>query len=366
MTDLLTVVTCTVGDSAGRLEHLLAELRRFTRLPFRQVVCDDGTISEESVRKQREIVSRWAGAQWVQNNGPVWGIAHNLNHAMLFVDTPWVFLVEDGLRPSRGWLEAALSAIERIGSRTWCGRKVGMIGTSSMQDWQLALGGAIQPATMCPRDFFMHQNDKVIDEFYGPWNDGLWCYQRLLPSLLAACRGMPPSYPEEMRRFAEIALSGVASLEGLHPHEVEQYAQKFCTDHRWPHKRTACCGWYPGAFMLVNMDAWRAVGRFREGCTFFEGHLGTRMGMAGYLSLVLEFPPWLHCPSQGFRMSGQARTPRDHRDTEAVFQADWGLSYMDAPNVLATGVVTLDEQRAINDKLAAVEIEAVDDWKVWL
>jgi hypothetical protein len=112
------------------------------------------------------------------------------------------------------------------------------------------------------------------------------------------------------------------------------------------------------------MEAWRKVGRFRDGCSFFEGHLGTRMGINGYLSLAYEGPPFLHTPSLGFKASGQGKEPRIHMDTAEVFRQDFqGFDNMDAPNRLSSAVVTLDEQRRINDQLAKVELYADAGWE---
>jgi hypothetical protein len=356
--DVLAVVTPTVGDSAGRLEHLCAELRRFTSLPFRQVISDDGTLDEGLVQRQVAIASRHC-ALWTQNPGPVWGVSYNLNWAFRYVDTPWVYLVEDGLRPSWGWLEAAVEFIDRVGSVTWGGRKVGMAGFASLQDWQLVMGGAYPGDVMD-----VYRGD--TSGFYGPYNDGLWCWKRLLPGLYDAVKNQATRYDGDVEVFRQVMVGGFGATAAMHPTDREQSWQKWRINDHWPARRSAWCGWYPGAFMLVNVDAWRDVGGWRDGCTFFEGHLGVRMGQKGYLSLCVEGPPWLHCPSQGFRDTQLAASPRIHRDTRELFLADFGYDNMDAPNVVATGVVSLEEQRKINIALAETKLSFLGNWERYL
>ncbi len=363
-TDLLTVVTTTVGDSAGRLEHLCAELRRFTHLPFTQIICDDGTLSLDSRSKQRIIAGRHRDCLWTDNPGPTWGVSYNLNHALSLVKTPWVYLVEDGLRPSWWWLETAIDAIYKIGSKRWQGFPVGMIGFSHVQDWQLAMGKAI-PTDRRVIEWYRHSTDLCYDHFYGPWNDGYWCWKRLIPGLIeTAGSDQAGELVNEMAVFRGILADGFPSNP-----DPEQQRWLWWLQGHWPLHRHAYCGWYPGAFMLVNMDAWRAVGKFRDGCTFFEGHLGTRMGMGGYLSLCCQSPLWLHQPNQGFKAQGQgqARSPCDHRDTDEVFRQDFqGLSHMDAPNVRANAVISLDVQRAVNEELKDVQLDLFPGWEAWL
>lgn len=362
--DAITIVTPTFGNSADRLSILLRELRAFTNLPFQQLVCDDGTICQHAIANQRMVCASHQGCTYLENPGPTYGVSYNLNHAFDQVKTPWAFCVEDGLRPGAGWLETAVDFLDKIGNRQWQGRRVGMAGCASLQDWNLVMGGAWAGDVM--RVF---EGDRSC--FYNDYNDGLWCWRRLLPGMMAACLSPASAHwQRDVLYFKKLALEGVQAimqLPDVHPTDVEQAWQKWRTTDHWPSRRTAWCGWYPGAFMLVNMDAWRRVGRFRDGCSFFEGHLGVRMGMAGYLSLCVEFPPWLHCPSQGFSASAEGKTPRVHLDTEKVFREDFqGWSNMDAPNVLATGVVSMDTQRRVNDQLAGVELWMAPGWKDWL
>lgn len=364
MNQSITVCTCTVGDSALHLGTLLRDLRRFTKIPFRQIVVDDGTLSDQSRSSQWSICNRY-GAEWMENLGPTYGCSFAWNRCLDAVETPWAFCLEDGLRPSMSWLETALDFIDKIGNRTWIGHKVGMAGMASIQDWMLALGAVWEePGVM---EVF-HRSEASYRAFYGDWNDGYWCWQRLLPGMMRACRGDTSTWTNDVEQFRVLAVEGIQALRDLHPLDVDQAWQKWRTTDHWPQKRTAFCGWYPGAFMLVNMDAWRRVGRFRDGCTFFEGHLGTRMGMHGYLSLCVEFPPFLHTPSLGFTAGpGQGKSPRLHLDTADVFKADFmGLSNMDAPNVLASAVVPIDKQIAINSELAKVELWMDEGWGRYL
>jgi hypothetical protein len=364
MKDLLTICTPTVGDSAARLDVFFSELRSFTRLPYHQIVCDDGTADDGARGRQRHTCVRH-GVEWMENPGPVYGVSYNLNALLGRVKTDWAFLLEDGLRPSYGWLEAAHSFIDLIGSRNWQGFPVGMAGTSHLQDWMLRLAGVI-PSVYSAADFYSQKDPSglVNRDFYGPWNDGLLCWQRIAPGLCNALRQDLSGQPHEFALLRGVMFGEDAATAGKHPTEQQQLVQKFDHRNHWPSRRTAVPGWYPGAFMLINMQAWRDVGRFRDGCTFFEGHLGVRMGVAGYLSLVLEFPPWLHRPSQGFIASVHGKRPRDHRDTDTVFKQDFfGYDHMDAPNVLAGARVPLEAQRAVAEELSAIPISVVQEWE---
>src|ERR1700691_1857671 len=122
-TDLVTVCTATLGDSYKHLGRSLEELRRFTKLPFRQIVSDDGSSNPDDQMRQRGVCERF-GAEWTENPGPTYGISYNLNWLCEKVKTPWVFIIEDAVRPSMGWLETAMDALERVGLKTWNGRKV--------------------------------------------------------------------------------------------------------------------------------------------------------------------------------------------------------------------------------------------------
>jgi len=51
----ITVVTCTLGDSASRLRVFLQDLHRFTKLKFRHIVCDDGTLNPTHREMQESV-----------------------------------------------------------------------------------------------------------------------------------------------------------------------------------------------------------------------------------------------------------------------------------------------------------------------
>lgn len=358
---MITVVTCTIGDSAGRLSVLLYELPRFTTMNYRHIVCDDGTLSQDLLRLQQDVCKEYAHVQWMSNAGPTWGISYNFNYALDQVTTPWALLCEDGFRPSMHWLETACDAIEKIGSRTWNGRRVGMMGMSTLEDWTLAAGRAID-TDLTPMDF-LRQAPMSYEHFYGGWNDGWWSWPRLLPGFWATLAGDTSSWGSDLAYWRDIMRGGIC--DELSPADRQQAWQKWHGTGRWPRQRTAGCGWYPGPALILNLDAWRRVGKMRDGCTFFEGHLGTRMGINGFLSLVVETPPFLHQRSQGFRQAHLAATPRDHQDTVELFRRDFGHDHMDAPNVLASGVISVEEQQDIGRQLAEHPLDLPAGWERW-
>jgi glycosyltransferase involved in cell wall biosynthesis len=360
----VTICTCTLGDSALHLGTQLAELRRFTKRRFRQIVVDDGT-ADETMKCNQHKECLHNGALWLENLGPTYGCSYSWNAALEEVQTPWAFLIEDGLRPGVGWLETALDFIAKIGNRSWHGHKVGMAGFSHIQDWTLRMAGVI-PSDLSTMEWWKQQGYR---DFYGSdWNDGYWCWPRIAGGLLANAEELTDE-PLVARKIMQNAMEIPAEIK---------HDENFVKDHdnyklstfpgksRWPRFRSAKCDWYPGAFMLVNMDAWRAVGKFRDGCTFYEGHLGIRMGQHGYLSLAVEGPPFLHTPSLGFTAGPKVgKTPRLHLDVRDTFLADFGYDNIEAPR-LANAVVSLGTQAKINAELAKVELWMDEGWEKWL
>ncbi len=367
--DLLTVVTTTMSDSCGRLNRTMLDLRTFTCLPFHQIVCDDGTIDLGQRDRQRDVTLSYADTEWYTNPGPIWGISYNLNYAFSKVKTPWVLLVEDGLRPGLGWLETAVDAIEQIGLKRWRGCEVGMMGTTSFEEWHLAMAGVL-PTSLSVMDFLHRRSSECYSAFWGGaqwpnWNDGLWCWKRLLPRFQVACRtpeaaAWPSPAPGY---FRDVVLCGFAPPEYL---DIGR-----CPVRAWPGHRSPTCAWFPGAFALINMKLWRDVGRWRDGATFFEGHYGVRLALAGHLSLALEFPPWLHFPGMGFRAASDGRVPRHHEPThgpDTLFQRDFGCDGANHEHVygLVQQAFPPERVRALNDELASVELRMVDQWREWL
>lgn len=390
--DLITVVTPTLGDSCGHLNRAMLDLRGLTKLAFRQIVSDDGTIDEGQKFRQRRIVDSFRGTTWTENPGPVWGVSYNLNHAFSLVETPWAFCVEDGLRPSMGWLETAVDAIERIGSHTWQGHTVGTMGCAHYNDWHIALAGVLPTnGRLGVMDFLNRTSAETYSCFWGSsdhpnWNDGFWCWKRMLPGFQKMCVS-PESdqWPRSPAPWNFVHLVRYGCLPGSHAPRVvpsvgtaidtdPQYLGVANCENSWPSRRLAHPAWFHGAFMLVNMEAWRKVGRFADGCPFFEGHLGIRMAQHGYLSLYLDFPPWLHYGGMGFISAAtQGKTPRDHRQTDGngpgdVLFKDFGVngpSHVDLYNLVYENFPA-DKQAAIARELADVPLAMVPGWEEWL
>ncbi len=373
MTDLLTVITPTIGDASGHLNRAMIDLRQFTSIPFRQIVSDDGTLDAAAALRQAEVCAA-NGALWTVNPGPTYGVSYNLNHAMRFVETPWAFILEDGLRAGYGWLETAIDAIKRIGRHSWMGHSVGMMGTSSFDDWHLALAGVL-PTDRPWQDFAKRSDAETYSAFWGGekwpnWNDGLWCWRRLLPLMKKVCEspeadGWPSPHPGHFRDV--IRGTPLPSPYGLYADQLG-----YRPLDSWPSRRHAHCGWFPGAFMLVNMDAWRAVGRFRDGCTFFEGHLGIRMAMHGYLSLCLEFPPWSHYSGMGFVTADRnfGKKPRHHEPCDGpggLLEKDFGCNGDGHADLYKLVYATFppEKQAKIDAQLREVKLFMRPEWKVW-
>jgi hypothetical protein len=360
--DDITVVTPTVGDSAGRLGILCAEMRRYTALPFKQIVCDDGTISPEQ-HEIRVSLIKHHGFEYFIHPGPTWGISYNLNYALSQVKTPWAFLIEDGVRPGWCWLEVAVDWLNKVGSKTFAGLPVGCGGMSSIQDWNVAMSGLWDVTAVFNGD---------RSQFYAGgapgWNDGFWCWPRIMAATVERCRGDTSNWHGDLLHIKKIMLEQVDELKRELGHDFNIALQKWYGHDRWPRKRHVGEGRYPGPFLMINMDAWRAIGGFRDGCTFFEGHMGIRMQQHGFLTTVVESPPFVHCPSQGFSESGGARTPRHHEDTDDLFRRDFGYDHMQAPNMPEViNKVISDEQRAqAAREMAEVNLDCPEVWRKFL
>jgi hypothetical protein len=136
---------------------------------------------------------------------------------------------------------------------------------------------------------------------------------------------------------------------------------------RWPQVRIAQTAVWPGAMLLINKKAFDAVGGCRDGCTFFEGHLGLRLMGASYLSLHVECPPWLHQPSRCFSDTTSRRQPVDHRDTDALFLEDFGAPVRGVLEHVKDKMIPKQWQDAVDSELSLVQLALPDrKWEEWL
>lgn len=97
------------------------------------------------------------------------------------------------------------------------------------------------------------------------------------------------------------------------------------------------------------------------------------MALGGYLSLYLDFPPWLHYGGMGFiNAARDARSPRDHRPTDGdgpddCLKREFGVngpSHVDLYNLMMRDFPQ-EKQDAINKELATVRLHAEPEWEVW-
>jgi hypothetical protein len=374
--ELITVVTGTLGDSCSHLSRVLTEMRQFTRLPFRQIVSDDGTADPDVKRRQRAVCEAHE-AEWVENPGPTFGISYNLNYLFSQVKTPWAFLIEDATRPSMGWLETAMDALEKVGDRKWQGRTVSAIGmASSFEAWHMACAHALPTDDNIPE--FFNPNDKPTfqrdyDAFWGSqnhphWNDGFWCWQRMHDGCLRSCEDhAADNWPEIIRRTwrdpilrHEVGCMRMADV---------QNKWGWTAKSGWPRTRTVCTApMGPSAWALHNLDAWRSIGGFGQGVTFYEGHIGVRYSRAGFLNVNCECPPWLHWSGLAFRVKDQQRGPRHHEPTEVPFMRDFGCDGHEHGDLgrYAQAQFRDGELDAISRELGEVQLHMVPGWERWL
>jgi hypothetical protein len=371
--DLITVVTATVGDSQGHLHKSMTELRRHTSVPFTQIVSDDGTLDEGVKKQQRDVVQSFDRAAWTENLGPVYGISYNLNRLFYLAPTPWVFVLEDAVRPGQGWLETALDALEQIGMRRWGGHEVGGIGlVSSFDHWELEVAGLL-PGHLGLAAYFGACTHETIGTFWSDWNDGLICWPRLLPAIQAACRSpeaesWPGIIQETWRRPI------LAGEQPGHPSQWFNHKSERYSDVHWPQARRAWPATTPGSWGLINKAAWLQVGRWRDGCCFYEGHLGVRLAQQGYVSVNINNPPWLHYPSMAFNAihnGHMGKQPRHHEPDNGphgIFERDFGCNgegHCELRDLVLRQYTTEAKER-MQDELAQVEIYMDPAWLRWL
>lgn len=365
--ELLTVVTATVGDSWEHLNRSLEELRLHTNLPFRQIVSDDGTQDEQVKAHQREVVTGW-GAEWTENPGPVYGLSYNLNHLLSLCKTPWVFILEDAVRPGKGWLESAFDALTKIGTRNWGAYTVAGIGLiSSFDHWELEVAGLLPGNLGLPAYFGRCSHETARAFWASDWNDGLICWPRILPAVERACRAPEAdAWPEILQKSWRQPILESALLRD----EPRQALKMRWGESEWPKRRTVWPSQTPGPWTLLRKDAFEAVGRFRDGCCFYEGHLGVRLAQAGLLSVNIDCPPWLHYPSMAFHAighGGMAKLPRHLERDHDVFMHDFGCDGPDHYD-LAQLVFSLYPEgvwQRLTDRLREVEIYMDPAWEVW-
>jgi hypothetical protein len=356
-------------------------LRQFTKIPFRQIVSDDGTRDPDVQRRQREVVEAH-GAVWIEQPGPTYGISYNLNWMFEQAGTPWVFLIEDACRPSMGWLETALDALERVGLKEWGGKKVGALGmTSSYENWHLACAKAL-PCQLYLDAFFDKKNQTIYDIFWGSavfphWNDGWWCWQRMHQGCLESCQDhQADGWPEIIRTTWRdpILRHEVGDMRW----EEVQGTWGYQSHSGWPRTRRATWAMGPSAWGLYNVEAWRDVGRFRDGCTFYEGHLGVRLAKHGWLSINCECPPWLHQSGLAFHVRDNQKEPRWHAKLDGpggILDMDFGCpggerthgyDHVDMGR-LARSYFKEGEIDAICKELSAIDpLYAVPGWERWM
>lgn len=369
---LLTVVTATLGDSWEHLARQMEELRKFTSLPFNQIVSDDGTIDGAARRHQRDVVLSFPNTVWTMNPGPTYGLSYNLNHLLELVETPWAFVIEDAVRPSWGWLETAVDALEKVGLRKWGGRKVGALGlTSSFDHWELAVGGVL-PGFLDPMEYFGRNSHETRRAFWShSWNDGLLCWPRILPFVKMACMADESNEWDEIvrRTWRDPILNG----KFFEPSIDTDWRARIAHD-RWPMTRGAWPTTVSAAWGLVNVDAWKKVGRYRDGAMFYEGHLGVRMAKHGYLNVNIRNPPWLHYPSMAFHSAGsmEGREPRHHepdKGPDSVFLRDFGVQIHEEGPSLTDYIWSQYEEGEIEriaQEMASIDLYASPLWKPWM
>jgi hypothetical protein len=275
-------------------------------------------------------------------------------------------VIEDAVRPSEGWLETAMDAIEKVMARKWQGHVVGALGlASSFDHWELAVAGLIPGALA---DYFGRVSHETARDFWRDgWNDGLICWPRLLPKITEACASTKAaSWPAIIQDTWRRPILSGKFLDDVNPTDWQHRVTK----DRWPQTRKAWPDTIARAWGLVNMDAWHKVGRYRDGCCFFEGHLAVRLAQAGYLCVNIHNPPWLHFPSMAFHAAAaeMGKTPRHNlpdRGLDGPFQHDFGIE-PDSIHEMAAQQFRPGEMEAIAEEMAAVELRADPAWHKWM
>lgn len=238
------------------------------------------------------------------------------------------------------------------GEAAWGGRRIGMTGATSMDALHLAMAGVFgedrDPENY--RQTTMSYRKQIVDDFYGDWNDGLWNWDRLGPLLWDRFCKKSPTTPLECR-FRDLFHLLDPPGDWNSPLFRERLAMIVNPNHLggfWPRRRYTSCSYHYGSpLALINMELFKKVGRFRDYCWLYEGHLAMRFGLAGYLVCVTDLPSWLHLNYQAsYEAQTDAHHPR-HQYVEEIFHKDFGCGTLEAAN-LVDKKISFSEQMKIN------------------
>jgi glycosyltransferase involved in cell wall biosynthesis len=353
---LITVVTPTVGNgSPRRLLYLLREMRQFTSLSYEHVVCDDGTISPGVHAIQREICKIY-GVKFILNTGPHFGASFALNRAFAEVKTRWAYIVDDGCRPSKQWLEAAVEFIRNTGESLWCQRRIAMAGIPALPQFLLVMGDVFGNDRLAD-DYIQTERPWkpfVVEDFYGDWNDGEWSWERLYPRMQKRLFHHPNPHPMELS-YRDMLLRQLSKDEGPESQSFrEGVVERVNPNHIggfWPRRRIAETSYFGTPLALINMELFKKAGGFRDYCWLYEGHLAMRFGLAGHLVLTAEQPPWLHLSNQAsFEAVHDGHQPRP-RLVDEIFLREFGVDPAHAYHSIDR-VIPVLEKVEINKALA--------------
>jgi hypothetical protein len=224
-------------------------------------------------------------------------------------------------------------------------------------------------------DFFARYSSENYAAFWGSaehphWNDGYWCWKRMEPGCMQSCQDhAADNWPEIIRRTWRDPILR-HEIGGMRWTEI-QHQGAWVASSGWPTTRGVSWAFGPSAWCLVNLKVWRDVGRWRDGCTFYEGHFGVRLAQKGYLSLNAECPPWLHKSGLAFQIKDQQKHPRHHEPVDGphgILERDFGgrngTDHQDLANYTRSffGPGELDR---INQELSAVKLYAAPGWEKW-
>lgn len=343
----VTVVTPTVGDSAARLACLLHELQKFTSIPYRHIVSDDGTENDMLVGMQKGVCLS-LGAEHVSNVGDS-GLAENLTHLCKLVDTEWVFIIEDGIRPGKGWLEYSVSAIERLRRTEVEGWSCAIVGFVHIEDYLLVLGNAV-PSKYGSLPWLNRQVPpwERQKEFLSDWNTGNISRHSLSlvirNKLRCGYSGLLSDHP--------FLLTKAGLCSGLLNRESNRDAEG---SGRPPDVPQMTC--QPSGLIAIHMPFLKSVNYFRRKCTYYEAHLSIVAAKQKKFAVLTDGPPFLHTASTGFSSPYCHTTPKSDQELSAAFMEDFGVTNDKAATVFDR-IVPFPLQNKIN---AAIEEQWTND-----
>ena len=309
-TDLIVAIP-TVGISSNKLNCLLPQLKNFTKIDVSYVVSDDATPIPEEVERKRQICEK-NNVRFIQN--PDGDLNRNLNYIFNNTTEKWVLIFEDGMFPSKEWLEPVIDVInnfEDLELNSFRGKqKIGSIQLRHTE-FQKAVCAGIVKTSIDWKDWLLH------------WDTGIGIYYEALKELYGTdfswYTGEDTWYKLScgMAKWAKENISYINTFKKSpngFPYfsEGDIYKDIFISENGIPeYEKEVWVGYNFGSLAAVRREMWDKTRGYCPGYNFFEGYMGVKAYENNYICINLPTSPLYHLRSQG-HMS----VVLDHKDRE--------------------------------------------------